>query len=382
MTPGVVAENLSLRRIAREVERESRSQEFSSGEVEVNNRFVRATLKSMGKLDEVEREDQISFRSLLTTGRPGGLLAADDVEYRDQGISTGAGGAYLTPQQFANSLAKAEAFYSAMTNVSNVVRTSRGTPWPQPAVDDSSASGTILTENTAPTATDPTFTTRTFNAFDFVSPIVKWSVQLAQDATPGDEGGFILEDAIAWLCGERTGRIQNTKFSVGVGTTEPLGLFTSQAVAAGVVVGVTSAAPSAVTYSELMSLVESLDPSYHPNATWMMAPSTAQAIASLLATGGLPIIPPGQSLFGPDAKLLGFPVQLNPAAPALGSSTLSIALGDFSRAYTIRSVGDPAFVVLRERFLDAMQLGGFCFVRRDGAPSGDFRALKLLQTHS
>jgi HK97 family phage major capsid protein len=204
--------------------------------------------------------------------------------------------------------------------------------------------------------------------------LVRWSLQLAQDAGPWEDGW--LEEQLAWLCGQRLGRIQNTHFSTGTGTTQPLGLFTSQAVSAGVVVGATSAAPTAVALADLVALYGSLDPAYEGNAKFMVGPATRTALRALVGTDGLPIFPAHLPL-----QLFGHDVIVNPAIPTVAATTFSAAYGDFERGYRISSVGDPAFRVLRERAMDQLALEGFAFVRRDGQPS-DTRAIKLLQQHS
>jgi HK97 family phage major capsid protein len=328
---------------------------------------------------DLDRHQDVEFRSLLQGYIPAGLVERSGPslagsEQRDLGVATGAGGGFTTPQSFSEHLAKSEAFFSAMTQASPPVNVASGTLMPQASIDDTSGTqATILVENTAPTEVDVTVGSRNWSAFDYVSPLVRWSVQLAQDSGVWDDGN--LEQQIAWLCGQRLGRIQNTHYTTGTGTTLPMGLFTSQAVAAGVAVGATSAAPTVVALADLVALFGSLDEAYHANAKFMISPATRTALRALVGTDGLPIFPPHLPL-----QLFGHEVVVNPAIVTVAATTFSAAYGDFPRGYRIRSVGDPAFRVLRERAMDQLSLEGFAFVRRDGQPS-DVKAIKLLQQH-
>jgi len=315
----------------------------------------------------LEQRANADFVHFVTTGDPGALIPAGSVEYRDLGAGTGAAGGFMVAADFQRKLTVAEAAWSAMRQVANVVLSATGAPMPEAAVDDSATSGSILAENVAIGAsTDVTVSTRTFSAFDYVSPVIRFSIQMESDT-------INLVDNIAWLCGQRLGRIQNTHFTTGTGTGQPLGLFT----AGSVPVGATSAGPTAITWADIVALYGSVDPAYLPTSTWMMNQATHTAVRALVGSSGVPLIPAGDP-----TTLLGRPVVINPAMAGLTATALSVGFGDVSRAYTIRDVGAASFHHLAERYMDALAHGAFVVHRSDGQPSGDQRAFKTLAQHA
>jgi HK97 family phage major capsid protein len=315
----------------------------------------------------LEARASADLRHFMLTGDPGALEPAGDVEFRDLNVGTGSAGGYVVAQDFNSKLVEAEAFWSAMRQAANVYTTTTGAPATSPAFDDSATSGAILGENVAiGSSVDVTLTNRTFNAFDYVSPVVKWSIQADRDVVG-------LEDAITWLCGQRLGRIQNTHFTTGTGSGQPLGLFT----AGSVPVGATSAAPTTIAFADLVALYLSVDAAYWPTSSWMMSPTTALAVRGLLGTNNIPLFPAQDPLV-----ILGRPVIVNPAVVNLGANALAVGFGDVARAYTIRDVGAASFHRLDERYMSELEVGAFVVHRSDGQPSGDQRAFKTLQQHA
>ncbi len=127
--------------------------------------------------------------------------------------------------------------------------------------------------------------------------------------------------------------------------------------------GATSAAPTAVTYLDLLALYNSIDPSYLPNSTWTMNSTTRGVLLGLLDGAGRPLFQPALSApNGVDAlgTLLGRPVVLDQFAPNIAATNKAIALGDFKAGYTLRNVG--SFQIARDPYTYLASKGAVAFI--------------------
>jgi HK97 family phage major capsid protein len=166
-----------------------------------------------------------------------------------------------------------------------------------------------------------------------------------------------LESFIGGALGERIARILNTHFTTGDNSSKPQGITASGA-------GVTAAAVAAITYSELLDLQHSVDPSYRGNAKFMMHDTTFKAVRKLVDDQNRPIFQPDISAASP-GTLLGSPIVINQDCATLAASAKAIFFGDFSK-YIIRDVQDFTLLRLEERYADYHQVGFVGFSRHDG----------------
>lgn len=275
------------------------------------------------------------------------------------GVGTGAAGGYLVPPEFRDKLVEQMTFVAAMRQYAEVIRTDTGANLPWPTVDDTAQEGAILGENTQISEQDVTFGQASLDAYMYTSKLVRVSFQLLND------NAFNLNSWLPKALGARIGRVQNRHFTVGTGTAQPDGIMTSATV------GVTGSgsfagAGGAVTYDNLIDLIDSIDPSYiNSNSRFMLNQTVRKSIRKLKDSQNRPLWEPSLQVGAPD-QLLGYAVALNNyiATPAVNAKT--ILFGDIQAAYVIRDVSDVAVMRLTERYADFLQVGFFAFQRSDG----------------
>ncbi|GAA2092348.1 phage major capsid protein [Actinomadura alba] len=300
------------------------------------------------------------------TALHGGFV--DTKELRAQGVATGAAGGYLVPQGFRNTLIETMKFYSSMRAVSEVINTDSGQTLPWPTNDDTANVGAILAENTQMTQQDLTLGQAQLGAYMYTSKIVLVSFQLLQDSV------FNLDSFLARKLGERIGRIQNTHFTTGTGSSQPLGIQTNATVGKQGTTGQTTT----VIYDDLIDLIHSVNRAYrNTDSRWMMADSSLKPIRKLKDSQNRPLWEPSVQVGVPDS-LLGYGLEINDDMPAMAASAKSVLFGDFRRGYVIRDVLGVQLLRLTERYADFLQVGFAAYARTD-ATLQDAGAIRAYQ---
>ena len=304
-------------------------------------------------------EGRAAFAKYLRSGL--GALNAEErhaLETRGtntQIVGTDSLGGYLVPEDFSNILDVASKFTGVVEQVAQVINTNSGALLPYPTVDDTSVSGAILSEATAPSVSDMTFAAVNLNAYNYSSGIVKVSRQLLQD------GAFNLDAFLVDALGGRIARGTNADFTTGDGSSKPKG------VVAGSAAGKTAASATAVTAAEILDLMYSVDPSYRnaANAGFMMKDSTLAAVRKLGlgSANDFPIFVPAMNP-GEKDMLYGKPIHINNDMDAIATGKKTILFGDFSK-FVVRVAGGLQFLRLDERFADALVVGYIAYKRVD-----------------
>ncbi|MFE9738817.1 phage major capsid protein [Streptomyces sp. NPDC006477] len=292
-------------------------------------------------------------RSVLRTGW------VDGKELRAQGVATGAAGGYVVPTEFRAKMVESMKFYGAMRQVAEVVTTETGAKMQWPTNDDTANVGAILSENTQVTEQDVTLGQQEIDSYMYTSKMVRVSLQLLQDSALDFE---------AWLArklGERIGRIQNTHFTTGTGSSQPEGIQTNAAIGKTGGTGQTTS----VTYDDLVDLVHSVDPAYRTSGRvqFMLADSTLGSVRKLKDSQNRPLWEPSVQAGVPD-RVLGYGYVVNQDMPAMAANAKSILFGDFFAGYLIRDVRDVQLLRLSERYADYLQVAFLAFARSDGTP--------------
>lgn len=284
-------------------------------------------------------------------------------EIRAQSTTTTAGG-YLVPQGFSEELQKYLLAFGGVREVARAFPTPAGNDIPWPTVDDTTNVGELLSENSAANAQDVAFGQVILKAFKFSSKIVLVSMELLQDSF------FDVNSILRDLLGERIGRITNTYFTTGAGSTAA-----PQGVVTGAQSGKASTSTTALTYEDLVDLVHSVNPLYRPGSSWMMNDGSVKYIKKLKDSSGRPLWQPyGISGIGTEVaqdQLLGYPYVINQdmadigraGSPLVGSK--SILFGNFNR-YIVRDVMEMTLLRLTERYAEYGQVGFLAFARSDG----------------
>lgn len=196
-------------------------------------------------------------------------------------------------------------------------------------------------------------------------------------------------DIEAWLSGkvaDKFARVEGAAFCVGNGVGKPRGLasYTTAATADatrawGQLEHVKSGANGAFNTNQadpLFDLIAAFKPAYLQNARWVTKRSVIAAIRKFKTTTTLEYIwQPGLQQGQPQV-LLGYPIVVAEDMPALGTGSLSLALGDFNAGYQI--VDRLGVRVLRDPFTDKPYVK-FYSIRRTGGGVTNFEAIKFIQ---
>lgn len=270
-----------------------------------------------------------------------------------QSTSTTAGG-YLVPQSFSDRLEVALKFFGGMLQESEILDTDTGADLPWPTVNDTTQTGAILTENSTISSQDVTFGSVTLHAYMYTSKLIAVSYQLMQDSFTS------IDNLVADLAGQRLGRILNTHFTTGSGSSQPNGVVTAATLGKTGTTGQTGS----VIYDDLVDLIYSVDKAYRPGSKFMMADSSIKVVMKLKDGQSRPIWQPSVQAGQPDS-LMGYPVVVNNDVASMTANAKSILFGDFKR-YKVRRARGISLVRLNERYADNLQVGFFAFMRADG----------------
>jgi HK97 family phage major capsid protein len=188
-----------------------------------------------------------------------------------------------------------------------------------------------------------------------------------------EDAAFDMNGMVTSILAERLGRITESHYTTGTGSSQPNGVVTASAQGK---VGA-SGQTTTVTADDLVDLFHSVDPAYREGGAFMAADSTIAAIRKLktgVSGDNTYLWQPGLRAGEPDT-LLGRPVIVNQGVPVMAANAKSILFGNFQN-YTIRDVRGIRFVRLEERYADADQIGFVVFLRTDGDRTGPSGTIK------
>jgi HK97 family phage major capsid protein len=312
--------------------------------INVSNAMIAETALHEGVIAAAERigHDQRSdatslYAKWLRAGTEG-LNAEDRAKIvNTMSVGTPSQGGYTVQTEIAQSVLDALKNFGGMRSVANLIQTAMGNPMNFPTSDGRSEVGEIVAENTAATAADITFGTIGLPVYKFSSKIVTVPWELLQDSNV-DVESFVRARLVT-----RLGRITNTKFTVGTGSSEPNGVVTAATT------GVTGATGNTVnvTYDALTDLQHSIDPAYRQlgNTSWMVNDDTIRILRKIKDAQSRPLFIPGYEdslpvngvIGGAPDSLMGRPIVINQDMPVMAANAKSILYGDLS-FYTIRDV--------------------------------------------
>lgn len=275
-------------------------------------------------------------------------------------------GGYTVPSEIATMVVDALKAFGGMREVAEVFATDGGNPMNWPTSDGTGEVGEIVAENAAATGADITFGTVAVNPYKYSSKKIALPWELISDSAI-DVVGFVV-DRLA----TRLGRITNTHFTTGDGSSKPYGV---AARASSGKVG-TTGQTATVIYDDLFDLKHAVNRAYRNGAKWMMNDATVGIVSKLKETTGRPIWEPSVTANAPD-MLLGHAVAINDDIASMAANAKSILFGNFSY-YKVRDVKGS---VIMRRFDDsAFALNGqvgFCGWLRTGGNLVDTGAVKF-----
>lgn len=342
---------------------------FAVADAGIRSRVYEKTLKGITLTDEeravqntIERDTEVFEKWLRRGMNLNALTEAEKqvLQTRAQSTTTTAGG-YTIPEGFSYEIDKQLQTISQLLNYARVYRTTTGNNIPWPTNNDTSNTGELLNENgdSSTSSADLVFGVVTLNAYKFSSKMIKASSELLQDS------GLNLPQFIGMQLGERVGKIANSYWTTGTGSSQPLGYTDSSA---GFIEGKAAASASAFTAGELIDLMHSVDAAYRASAScaWAMHDLILAEIKKLSFGSSVyfPLWVPSLAANAPDT-ILGKPYFVNNAmASTLATENNIIYFGDWSR-FVIRIVNDFSLRTLNERYAELDQVAYVGFMRAD-----------------
>lgn len=313
-------------------------------------------------------------RSLLDGSRPelremGASPMLELKEYRDMGtgggnILQGTGGGYFVPVGYVDEIEDALKWYGDMLRAATIMTTATGQPLPWPTDNDTTNTGALLAEGTQiSSGTDLTLGNVVFGAYKYTSSMIKVSIELLQDSA------FDLETYVKERMAIRLGRILNTHFTVGTGSSQPHGILTvatagPTAVGASGNDGGTETGGTSIGSDDLVELEHSVDKAYRRGAAFMAHDSTIKTLKKLKDKYGRPLWLPGLAVQAEDT-ILDYPYFTNNDLPTIALNAKTVLFGQLKK-YMIRQVKELAILRLSERFADFGQVAFIGFARYDG----------------
>lgn len=312
-------------------------------------------------------EYKAAFRNYLRKGSEGGL---DALQLKALSVGTDANGGYLVPNQLSELIVKIVNESSPMRSLATVETISSDS---LDLIEDNDEMAAAWADETTARSSDTNTAAIGRNTID------TFEMYAQPKATQKliDDGAIDIEQWIAEKVAEKFARLEATAFISGNGTSAPKGILTYTAgTSFGQVQQVPSGTSATVTADSLIQLFYALKDEYAKNATFLMHRSTLQAVRLLKeATTNQYLWQPGLSAGAPDT-LLGAPVKLAADMPTPAASSLSVAVGDFKRAYMI--VDRVGIRTLRDPFT-AKPFVQFYTTKRVGGKVVNSEAVKLLK---
>ena len=232
------------------------------------------------------------------------------------------------PKSFYDQIFSVARLAGPMLQVSDVINTASGEQLTIPTLTAYSTA-TIKAAGSAIADSNPTFSSIVLGAYKY-SFLVPVANELLTDA------GFDISALIAEQAGNAIGFGINAGLTVGTGTVEPTGIFTTgaSAVTGGTGVG------GAPTYENLVDVLYALDGQARllPGVGWLMNKTGLATVRKIKDGDGRFIWSAGSMAAGQPDELLGYPVFENPAAVNVGTAAFSIGLGHLP-SYKARLAG-------------------------------------------
>lgn len=250
------------------------------------------------------------------------------------------------------------------------LRTATGEPVKLPLINDTTNTFVLNSSNIS--TTDPSITDVVISIDDLRMNPILIDNSLLQDSS------FDLVSFVADATIQRYGWAVNTFLTSGDGVNVQ-GLNTITA-------NVTTAANSAIAYSDFVSLLSALEPAYQTGAVFAMNNNTlANQVMNIKDSQNRPIFLPyldgGSTGFA--GTIFGYPVKVCQYMPNFGSGNIAVQFGNFQQGYTLREVVPSVTgsfagaqtvgnlpVVLRklgERYAELNKTGFVAFARVGGA---------------
>jgi HK97 family phage major capsid protein len=335
--------------------------------------LARPRLGGGAPADHIEREHRSAFNTYMRAGETNGLKA---LEAKAMSRTSGPDGGYLVPTPAEKDILRRLAKLSPIRAIASVqeistqsLRRAYSTTGP--------AAGWVAEADPRPQTANQQIADMNFPAMEL------YAMPAATQA--------LLDDAVVdieqWIADEvqvAFAEQEGAAFVLGDGVNKPKGFLSYATVAdaswtwgnVGYVATGVSAAFAATNPSDaLFNLVYALRAGYRQNGKFVMGRRAQSLVRQFKTTTGDYIWAPPASADG-SATLMNFPVVEAEDMPDPAANSLSIAFGDFERAYVV--VDRVGIRVLRDPY-SAKPYVLFYTTKRVGGGVQNFEAIKLLK---
>lgn len=288
--------------------------------------------------------------------------------------TTGSQGGYSVQSTIASQLIDLMKAYGFMRKVASQLTTEQGNPLSYPTTDGTSETGEWIAQNTTATGADPTFGTVALNVFKASSKIVAVPVELLQDSQ------IDIQAMVFKRLAQRIGRISNTGYTTGGGSTDPNGIITAASVGK---IGATGQTLT-ILYDDLVDLIDSLDVAYLEGGNlpgFMVSQTMRKVLRKIKDTTGRPLWADDNDKGisqGISSTLMGYPVNINNDLAAPAANAKSLVFGDLSQ-YLIRDAMDITMFRFDDSAYAKLGQVGFLAWARTGGNLLDTNAVKVYQ---
>jgi HK97 family phage major capsid protein len=309
--------------------------------------------------------------------RKGNTAELRELERKAMNSTSDPDGGYLVTAEMESAITRVVPVVSAMARVARTV-TIGTRSW----VTRAKTSGMSVTWP-GEGATSGESTTPDFARIEIVANVAEVEPHVynetLEDADINLAADLANEAGIAFAEGEADAFID------GIGVGKPMGLLSYTTVANAsyawgsigyIASGKAAAFASVAPADYIINLQHALKQQYRPGARWMMADSVLAKVRQIKDASSAYYLwnPDPSAGFG--GRLLGSPVEIDDNMPATTSGSLSIAYGDFNRAYAI--VRRSGISLIRDN-ITSKGLTKFNFRRRVGGGVINFEAVKVMK---
>ena len=205
------------------------------------------------------------------------------------------------------------------------------------------------------------------------------SNEMLEDALYDLEADLLMEAGITF------GETEGAAFIAGNGVGRPRGIASYETVANAaytwgkvgyIASGAAGAFATSAPSDQLIDLQHAVKQQYRPSAVFMTADATLATMRQMKDGSGAYYLWQPDTTAGFGGRFLGSPVVIDDNMPVVAANSLSVAYGNFQRAYTI--VDRRGIAVIRDN-VTKKGVTKFHFTKRVGGGITNFEAVKLLK---
>jgi HK97 family phage major capsid protein len=297
--------------------------------------------------DETRAAEKAAFVDYIKYGKRDSSVLR---ETRD--LTTGNTGVVIA-QDFYGTLVEAQKAWGQLTVAVGQKRTKNGEPLKVAQVNDVAQVSTLISEATAVSESDPTFSGFVNNVDFLTTGVVKVSLAELEDSY------FDLDAWIRTAFGKRIAR----GLSQLIVTASSSGNI--QSIVTTATTGITTASPTAIGYEDFVAAYSKLDPAYLGSASWVMNSVTRGALLGILDSLGRPLFVPSVNTDTLDT-ILGRPVVISQYHANIAATNVAVQFGSLTDRYVLRTAGDVSILRLNERYADSGEVGFIGYHRNSG----------------